>query len=491
MKKKTVRTLLLLFTLFFAVSTFSLTALAESGDTETDSQSGTTISQGGEVPPGTPYSSDADTDDQPTQSTSHPPHHHSSHSTSDDDGSRNNDNDDGGTQDHSHSSSSRSSSKADTDQSRSRSSSRNSTSATYVDPDNSVGSRKGTSRSATPNTYESQINQSASALGGSVTPDASSEDWNDLYNESASSPGTGSASSAAAGGAGAVTSGKSNGVSSMFIVGVVLLIAAACGIGAFVYLQFFSTKRRGGHGGRPGGGAGGGSDIRSDDGYNDSFSGEDTGPVVPPTPPVSQSSLEASQRAQAAVRAAEARAAAAAVAARREPKAPDDTIHDFTDINSSSDGIQHREEYEEFIERTRPPIVPSPAVKTEKPSRTVEQQDQDTIVIPDFTDKEAKKRAQQARTARMGSRGHQPPLTSNALPRNLRGRPTAAQVQHSSSAFARQTPTYQQHTASASTAPAVSSRQPAASSCPAPAVPKKKSSDDFDWDRFLNENRNG
>ena len=167
----------------------------------------------------------------------------------------------------------------------------------------------------------------------------------------------------------------------------------------------------------------------------------------------------------------------------------EDTIDNFTDINSSSDGIQHREEYEEFVERTKPPIVPKPATRTAPPIYTPPKKDEEKLVLPVLSEKEAAKRAQRAQAARAQSHHRQPPITSNAVPRNLRGRPTVAAQTASPVAH----PTTQRPVAapkSTSTPPSAATQQAAARPV---AVPKKdtNTSSDFDWDKFLNDNRRG
>lgn len=465
MKKKTGRVLLLLFTLVFMVSTFGLTAFAtadssDGGGSSVSENTQSTIASSSQPPAPTGGTGGTDgtgggTDTDGTgggTGTDGTGAGTGTHNTGDGTGTH-------GTGDSSNNNTNQTESKA-------------SSTSRYVAP-NTSSSRKSTSRASKPNTYESTINQRAAQLD-SALQNASSQDWDNLYSSTSSS-----ASSGSVGGAGTLTSGKSNSVSTMFMIGVGLLVAAACGVFAFIYLQFFSKKHRRtkpaapkGRGPKNSGGA--------DNEYGDDFNTAEI------DSPVSRASGYTPRRNTAP--------ADTIVVPPSRPRATQDTIHDFTDINSSSDGIQHREEYEEFVERTRPPIVLTPALKKEP-----EVHDKDTMVLPDLSNTEAKQRARQAQVARVASRKHQPPLTSNAVPRNLRGRPTATGRMPSPSVSSQPKSTYRAPASSSgsSSTGSAAPKKPsttAAGSQTAASIrqqlpPKKSSNSDFDWDGFLNENR--
>ncbi|MCI1966115.1 MAG: hypothetical protein LKJ17_08305 [Oscillospiraceae bacterium] len=105
-------------------------------------------------------------------------------------------------------------------------------------------SSKAPSSYASVDTHQKEVEQAASQAAAAVSdPDVlSSEDWNSLLSTGESSSGsTASASSAA--------EQNNGGGSWLFPAGIVLIALAACGIGAFVYLQFFSGPGpRGPHG---------------------------------------------------------------------------------------------------------------------------------------------------------------------------------------------------------------------------------------------------
>ena len=299
----------------------------------------------------------------------------------------------------------------------------------------------------------------------SRAPSANSEDWSDVLEGIGltSSPETVSTASTASGSAvgGVVT--DENQISTLFIAGIVLVVAAVAGIALFVYFQFF-WRRRGGSpapaGGRPP--RGGGPDEEGEDpSLYTTAELSRMRPVQPnrPTPPTT---VPLTPRPASSVR-----------------PVTDDTIDHFTDINSSSDGLQHREEYEDFVARNKPPIIPKEASLTAPPVHAP------SIVLGSEDDEATRaKRAQASAAARRAAEAYArqesgedleappqahrkaPPLTSNAIPHAVRGRPAA------------------------SARPAVS--HPAAPA-PKPAAPAKPAApsqtDTFDWDAFLDENR--
>lgn len=450
-KKKTVRALLLLFICVFTVASISLTSWAESGGgaiTATPAASDT---------PASAPASETDTpskeeiqSEAPTQSEKAPTSREESTAEE---------------STHSERAESEKTVSREASRSENRPASRTSSKKEYVDPDDVVSSGKA-SIAERPNTYESHINQNAEAVA-SASPNANSENWDDLLSGVSSTASVVSSTtvSMATGGAGTLTSGKSGGTSSLFLIGVGLIAAAVCGIGAFIYLQFFSRKHRGG-----------GASPRDDDTFED---GEGFAYTT-----TELDRMASDSRGQTGGNPA-AHAATATVIPHRMPEVmQDDTIDTFTDINSSSDGIQHREEYEEFVERTKPPIVPKPATRTAPPVYKPAKPDAETLTLPELAPDEAAQRARQSQAARVQSRRRQPPLTSNAVPRNLRGRPTAAQTP------AERTP------ASRPARPVV----PRQATAPQPEHPVQKPAqsaashkslrgDNFDWDKFLNDNR--
>ncbi|QNO18221.1 hypothetical protein [Caproicibacterium amylolyticum] len=451
MKKKTVRTLLLLFTLVFTVSSFSISAWAESGT--------------GDITPTPPTSEVPDTPAS-SEPASQEPAPESKPAESETPSQPASKEPERPAQSNAEKPSYSKPSGGNTDETPSKATSRQE----YVDPDNVVSDSGAASVTQRPNTYESHINQNASAVA-STSPNANSEDWSNLMSglSSASSAVSSTTVSMAAGGAGTVTAGKNGGTSSLFMLGVGLIIAAVCGIGAFIYLQFFSHKRRGG-----------GQAGHKEDDYEDS---DDFEYATSELERITEDTHPAAAQNSGATR------ATATVIPRHIPETMEDTIDNFTDINSSSDGIQHREEYEEFVERTKPPIVPKPATRTAPPIYTPPKKDEETLVLPVLSEKEAAKRAQRAQAARAQSHHRQPPITSNAVPRNLRGRPTVAAQTASPVAH----PTTQRPVAapkSTPTPPSAATQQAAARPV---AVPKKdtNASSDFDWDKFLNDNRRG
>lgn len=102
----------------------------------------------------------------------------------------------------------------------------------------STASSKAPSSYASVDTHKSEVEQAASRAAEAISdPDVlSSEDWGSLL----------SAPSEAAAGVGTLSSAASSqpsqggGGSWLFPVGIGLIVLAACGVGAFVYLQFFS-----------------------------------------------------------------------------------------------------------------------------------------------------------------------------------------------------------------------------------------------------------
>ncbi|MCY1713347.1 hypothetical protein [Caproiciproducens galactitolivorans] len=90
-------------------------------------------------------------------------------------------------------------------------------------------------------THNQKVEEAASRAAQTIsTPDVlSSQDWGELLSSTSSSD---SSSVAAAAGTTSSSTGSSGvgGVSWLLILGIVLIVLALCGIGLFVYLQFFS-----------------------------------------------------------------------------------------------------------------------------------------------------------------------------------------------------------------------------------------------------------
>lgn len=148
----------------------------------------------------------------------------------------------------------------------------------------SASSSRKPSSYASVDTHQHEVDQAASRAGAAISdPDVlSSEDWNSLLS-------TGSEASSDAGDASSQASSEAakGGGSWLFPVGIALIVLSACGIGAFVYLQFFSGS--GPH--RPGSGSGpNGPDFGSgpddlDDGMDfTDISSNSTGPYPAPSP---------------------------------------------------------------------------------------------------------------------------------------------------------------------------------------------------------------
>ena len=145
-------------------------------------------------------------------------------------------------------------------------------------------------------THEREIEQAASRAEEAIRdPDAlSSQDWNSLLS-------TGSQADA---GAALQPSSETppqtpqgGGSSWLFPVGIGLIVLSACGIGAFVYLQFFSSPGSGSHG--PGTGRGGFEAMEFTD--ISSHSGEaETGSAGAPAEPDDASPLEETETARPA-----------------------------------------------------------------------------------------------------------------------------------------------------------------------------------------------
>ena len=102
----------------------------------------------------------------------------------------------------------------------------------------STASSKAPSSYASVDTHEQEVEQAASRAAEAISdPDVlSSEDWGSLLS---------AASETGAAGAGTLSSSsprtsQGGGGSWLFPVGIGLIVLSACGIGAFVYLQFFS-----------------------------------------------------------------------------------------------------------------------------------------------------------------------------------------------------------------------------------------------------------
>lgn len=488
-KKKSIRTLLLLFTMVFAVASFGTTAWAENGTgispvpENGTSSTGEATSSKQTISSRNPEPSDAPAPSHRVIS-SRTPERPTSPSKS-----------------------------FVNDKPKSPSNTVSKSSSTvssnnYVDPDNTISGKGNPSVATRPNTDEKRIDENAAALS-SNSPDAESEDWSSLLPESSVS--SAASGSMATGGAGTVTSGKSGGLSSLFLLGIALIIAAVCGIGAFIYLQFFSRKHRGGKLGH----------NEADGRQEDDMDGFEYDPSelkhMPdrygrnssynPQPKENPSSSDPT-----------------VVAPPIHPE-PNDAADNFTDINSSSDGIQHREEYEEFVQRTRPPIIPKPVSHTGSPLSTQDPDDEETLVLPHISQEEAARRAHQTQI----NRRRHPPLTSNAIPRNLRGRPAARQISGKNN-----TPPSAAISHPVASAPAASAQKqstpPTTPTPPAPPkerkpIPKRKpaskepetaikdstkpaaqqasavtisgkepvqaeqNNSDFDWDKFLEENR--
>jgi uncharacterized repeat protein (TIGR02543 family) len=104
-----------------------------------------------------------------------------------------------------------------------------------------------TKSAASVNTNESAVNQAANEAGDAVSdPDAlASQDWGSLLSseESEASSASSQASSAAP---------AAGGFSSLFAIGIALIVLGLAGVGVFVYLQFIHKGKGGGKGG-PGG----------------------------------------------------------------------------------------------------------------------------------------------------------------------------------------------------------------------------------------------
>ncbi len=480
-KKKSARTLLLLFTMIFAVSSFGTTAWAESGGGNITAVPSTSEGTGKTSTPEVVTSSE-----QPPVSSKEGPATSSKEETSQKSEPSVSKNPGGGTEvnsDQNNNNGGGSTGGGTGTSSKTQSANRGSN---YVDPDAIISEKGNASVEQNPNTHENHINQNASALV-SATPNAQSEDWSNLMPSSAASSGVSSVTvSMAAGGATAVTSGKNGGLSSLFLLGVGLIVAAACGIGAFIYLQFFSRKNHGGP-----------KDYRSDDDYENDADGFTYDTAELEHMDVGRNDYRTPVRSNAT-----APAEAEVVHAAHPAAVPhrDDTIDNFTDINSSSDGIQHREEYEEFVERTKPPIMSKPASRTAPPIFTPPKADEETLVLPQIPTEEAARRAHQMQT-----RKHHPPLTSNAVPRNLRGRPAAVQTVSAPPVSAAPVVQPSAPRPVQKARPSVSARpKPSTVSQPAVSVPHQASAavrpapkktqnhhsgDDFNWDKFFDENR--
>lgn len=147
----------------------------------------------------------------------------------------------------------------------------------------SASSSRKPSSYASVDTHQHEVEQAASKAGAAISdPDVlSSEDWNSLLStgsQASSSGGTSSQTSSAA---------AKGGGSWLFPVGIALIVLSACGIGAFVYLQFFSGS--GPHGPGPGSGPDEpdfGSEPDDLDGGMDftDISSNSTGPYPAPSP---------------------------------------------------------------------------------------------------------------------------------------------------------------------------------------------------------------
>ncbi len=113
----------------------------------------------------------------------------------------------------------------------------------------SASSRQASSSSyASVDTHQQAVEQAASRAREAVSdPDAlSSEDWNSIL-----STGSGESTGADSAASSSSSSAKGGGGSWLFPVGIALIALSACGIGAFIYLQFFNNRggRHGPHGG--------------------------------------------------------------------------------------------------------------------------------------------------------------------------------------------------------------------------------------------------
>lgn len=101
-----------------------------------------------------------------------------------------------------------------------------------------------TKSAASVNTNESAVNQAANEAGDAVSdPDAlASQDWGSLLSseESEASSASSQASSAAP---------AAGGFSSLFAIGIALIVLGLAGVGVFVYLQFIHKGKGGGKGG--------------------------------------------------------------------------------------------------------------------------------------------------------------------------------------------------------------------------------------------------
>lgn len=141
----------------------------------------------------------------------------------------------------------------------------------------SAASSRKPSSYASVDTHQKEVEQAASRAEGAISdPDVlSSQDWNSLLSagQQASSgvPDVSSQTSSSA--------AKNGGGSWLFPVGIALIVLSACGIGAFVYLQFFSGS------GPRGPGAGSGPDDFDGMEFTD-ISSSSTGPhPAPPSKP--------------------------------------------------------------------------------------------------------------------------------------------------------------------------------------------------------------
>ena len=99
-----------------------------------------------------------------------------------------------------------------------------------------ASSRKASSYSSV-DTHQQQVEQAASQAQAVISdPDVlSSEDWNSILSTGQESSGGAEASSSQAS-----SSAQGGGGSWLFPAGIALIVLSACGVGTFVYLQFFS-----------------------------------------------------------------------------------------------------------------------------------------------------------------------------------------------------------------------------------------------------------
>lgn len=142
----------------------------------------------------------------------------------------------------------------------------------------SAASSRKPSSYASVDTHQRQVEQAASKAQAAISdPDVlSSEDWNSILS-------TGSQASSAAGAVSSQTSSAAQrgGGSWLFPVGIALIVLSACGIGAFVYLQFFSGPGPRG----PDSGGAGPYDTEEMDFTDISSSSDGLYPAPKPTPP--------------------------------------------------------------------------------------------------------------------------------------------------------------------------------------------------------------